>query len=80
MDIRSDSLKDKSVLITGAARRIGASMATCLHEQGMNIIVHYRQSAEPANPTVAISTAVRQSELPNLRPRKSWRRAEISNR
>jgi pteridine reductase len=48
MDIRSDSLKDKSVLITGAARRIGASMATGLHEQGMNIIVHYRQSAEQA--------------------------------
>ncbi|XXK21618.1 pteridine reductase [Arenicellales bacterium nBUS_48] len=48
MTTRSSSLKDKSVLITGAARRIGASMATCLHDQGMNIIVHYRQSAEQA--------------------------------
>ena len=48
MTIRSDSLKNKSALITGAARRIGASMATCLHDQGMNIIVHYRQSEEQA--------------------------------
>ena len=48
MTTRSSSLKNKSVLITGAARRIGASMATCLHDQGMNIIVHYRQSAEQA--------------------------------
>lgn len=31
-------------LITGAARRVGAEIARCLHNNGFNIIVHYRNS------------------------------------
>ena len=34
----------KVALITGAARRIGATIARYLHAQGMNVIIHYYQS------------------------------------
>ncbi len=35
-------------LITGAARRIGASIARALHAAGHRVIIHYRQSATEA--------------------------------
>ena len=38
----------KNVLITGAARRIGAACAKLLHEQGHNVIVHYHSSEQAA--------------------------------
>jgi len=38
------SLQDKVVLITGAAHRIGATTARLLHENGANIVLHYRKS------------------------------------
>jgi pteridine reductase len=38
----------KNVLITGAARRLGAEIARYLHQQGFNVIVHYRQSQSDA--------------------------------
>lgn len=34
----------KVVLITGAARRIGKSIAELLHARGMNIVLHYHKS------------------------------------
>ncbi len=43
------SLSGKVALITGAARRIGATISRRLHEDGANIIVHYRSSADEAN-------------------------------
>lgn len=36
------------VLITGAAHRIGATTARLLHQNGMNIVLHYRGSREQA--------------------------------
>ena len=36
------------VLITGAAHRIGATTAKLLHQNGMNIVLHYRSSRESA--------------------------------
>lgn len=42
------SNKTKVVLITGAARRLGAAMARHLHEAGFNLLVHYRHSKEEA--------------------------------
>jgi len=36
------------VLITGAAHRIGATTAKLLHQNGMNIVLHYRGSRESA--------------------------------
>ena len=43
---------DKTVLITGAAKRIGAALAKHLHQEGMNVIVHYHRSAKEANELV----------------------------
>jgi len=39
----------KTALITGAAARIGAAIARTLHAAGMNIVIHYRSSADKAN-------------------------------
>ena len=36
------------VLVTGAARRIGAAVARHLHEQGYAVAIHYRQSKSDA--------------------------------
>jgi len=41
-------LENKTALITGAARRIGAQTARTLHENGANLIIHYHQSAKEA--------------------------------
>lgn len=41
--------KPKVVMITGAARRVGAEMAQHLHQAGMNIVLHYRSSSEEAS-------------------------------
>ena len=40
--------KNKVVLITGAAHRIGATTAKLLHQNDMNIVLHYRGSREQA--------------------------------
>lgn len=39
-------------LITGAAHRIGASIAHQLHQHGMNIVIHYRSSHKDAEALV----------------------------
>lgn len=38
----------KNVLITGAAKRIGAACARLLHSEGCNVFLHYRSSAAEA--------------------------------
>ncbi len=40
--------EEKTVLITGGARRIGEASARTLHAAGMNIIIHYRRSEQSA--------------------------------
>lgn len=42
-------LQNKTALITGASRRIGAVIARTLHAAGMNITLHYRGSKEEAD-------------------------------
>src|SRR5690349_13823642 len=44
----SRALTGKAALVTGAARRVGASIARALHAAGANILLHYRSSAEDA--------------------------------
>lgn len=39
---------NKNVLITGAARRIGESCARLLHNEGCNILIHYKSSKQDA--------------------------------
>lgn len=53
-------LKNKTVLITGGAARLGAMSARLLHAAGAHIIIHYRSSAEKA--------AALQEELLSSRP------------
>jgi len=38
----------KTVMITGAARRVGAVLVKHLHQAGMNIVLHYRSSEKEA--------------------------------
>ncbi len=64
------SLAGRTVLITGAAHRIGNTVARCLHDDGANIVVHYRNSAADAealqqqlNARRAESVALVQGEL-----------------
>ena len=40
---------NKTVLITGAARRIGAAAARYLHSQQFNVVIHYNRSAAEAS-------------------------------
>ena len=43
-----NGLSGKVALVTGAARRIGAAIATRLHQSGANVAIHYRGSAAEA--------------------------------
>ena len=40
---------EKWILITGAAKRVGAKMDEVLHSNGFNIVIHYNSSSESAN-------------------------------
>ena len=53
-------LKNKVVLITGSARRIGAAIALAIHERGARVVVHYRGSEAQALKLVARLNARRQ--------------------
>ena len=41
-------MHNKTALITGGAKRIGAEIARMLHAEGMNIAIHYRSSKDEA--------------------------------
>ena len=67
------TLNDKVILVTGAARRIGAAIVTRLHENGARVAIHYRGSADDAeslaknlNRARADSAAVFQADLLNV--------------
>ena len=53
------TLAGKTALITGAARRIGATIAAALHAQGANVAIHYRNSAHDANALAETCNAAR---------------------
>jgi pteridine reductase len=44
----NNTLENKVVLVTGAARRIGAAIVTRLHANGARVAIHYRGSAGEA--------------------------------
>ncbi len=56
--MNESSLENKVVLVTGAARRIGAAIVTRLHACGARVAIHYRRSAGDAE-----SLATRLNEL-----------------
>ncbi len=53
-------LNGKVVLVTGAARRIGAALAQAFHAAGAKVAVHYHRSAAEAGALVAAMNAKRQ--------------------
>jgi len=59
MPAAAHALNDKVVLITGAARRIGAAMALAFHAEGARVAVHYHRSSVEAGKLVAAMNAER---------------------
>ncbi len=55
-----NKLDNKVVLVTGAARRIGAAIVTRLHDNGARIAIHYRGSADDAGDLAARLNAERE--------------------
>jgi pteridine reductase len=56
----SNSLHGKVALITGGAKRIGASDSRMLHAAGMNIVIHCRSSRDAADALAAELNTIRQ--------------------
>ena len=48
MSVLSSSSERPVVLVTGAARRIGAAIACALHDAGYDVLLHYRGSQQAA--------------------------------
>jgi pteridine reductase len=66
-------MADKVALITGGARRVGAAICRALHASGVDLMVHYRRSADEARALQAELNAARpdsvalvQADLLNL--------------
>jgi pteridine reductase len=56
---RLKTLDGRWALVTGAARRIGAVVASTLHEAGANVVIHYHRSAAEAEQLAARLNDVR---------------------
>lgn len=52
-------MSDRVVLVTGAARRVGAEIARTLHAAGCRVAIHYRSSAAEADALAAGLNAAR---------------------
>ncbi|MFK8028769.1 MAG: pteridine reductase [Gammaproteobacteria bacterium] len=60
------SLYSRVILITGAARRLGAAMASHLHADGAKIVVHYRNSSDDADALVDSLNALRRDSAKSV--------------
>lgn len=58
-------MQGKSVLVTGAARRVGAEIVRTLHAAGANVSIHYRRSQQEAL-ALADSLNTRRAESAHL--------------
>jgi pteridine reductase len=72
ISIENSGLRGQVVLITGAARRVGAEIVRTLHAAGASVLVHYRTSAAAAialadelNRLRAHSAAIHAAQLTN---------------
>ncbi len=64
-NLQKNSGKDAPVaLVTGGARRVGASIVDKLHQEGFRVIVHYRDSLDAA---IALT-----KRLNTIRPESAW--------
>ena len=55
----TQKLNGKVALVTGAARRVGAEIATQLHANGADVAIHYRGSADAASELAARLNSIR---------------------
>jgi pteridine reductase len=51
--VTAQSLAGRTVLVTGGARRVGATIVRTLHAAGANLVIHYRNSAADAEALAA---------------------------
>ena len=56
-------MAEKVALITGGARRVGAAVCRSLHGAGLDLMVHYRSSADDARALQAELNAVRSESV-----------------
>jgi pteridine reductase len=61
--VTSSPLTARVALVTGAARRVGAAIATALHAAGASVVIHYRSSRADAEALAA--------DLNRARPRSA---------
>ncbi len=59
-------MQNKTVMITGAAARIGAEIARTLHAAGFNIVIHYRSSSDKAEALMHSLNQLRQHSAVTL--------------
>ena len=59
LSLAADAWPDRVALVTGGAARIGAAIVRTLHNAGYRIVLHYRQSATPAEALAAELNALR---------------------
>ena len=59
-------MNNKTVLITGAAKRIGAAIAKRLHQTGMNIIIHHNTSESEAVELVNELNSIRSGSVVSI--------------
>jgi pteridine reductase len=62
-----DTLQGKVALVTGAARRLGAAIAHCLHAAGANVVIHYRGAESEATQLEAQLNASRKGSAMRLK-------------
>lgn len=65
--MQNNPLANKTVLVTGSARRIGATIARVLHASGMNIVLHYNASEEEALRLCEVLNAARPHSAVTIR-------------
>ena len=59
-------LDSKTALVTGAARRLGAQIARTLHQNGANLIIHYRSSEQAAQALAGDLNQLRENSAETL--------------
>lgn len=72
LDSARGALTDKVIVITGAARRLGASIAQTLHGGGANLLLHYQTSQAAATDLGAQLNAVRAESV-------AWVRCDLTD-
>ena len=60
-------MNNKTALITGSGKRIGAAIAKQLHQAGMNIIIHYNKSEKEATDLANSLNALRPDSATTLK-------------